>query len=419
MVLMDVLSVRNVLHDAEKAKDKKAPLGVDVTIENFTDEAIDAKDIIDDLDDLSKKQKDAFLSVGVDTEEKGRAGSFIQMDQNNIFTNNSVSDSIEIMNIGMALDKYHWLKDYMWKVVKPDADKYTAKTALREEKDGIKSGYFIRSLPNCKEVFPVQACMFISDQDIMQTVHNVIIAEENSELHLITGCATGHDVSSALHLGISEIYLKPGSKITFTMVHNWAEQVEVRPRTGIKLAENSTYLNNYILTSPVHTIQSYPTAYCDGANSRAIFQSIQGGQKKSIIDVGSRALLNAPGARSEIISRAVSQDESQIYARGHLAGNVPDVKGHLECHGLVLSDDSFIYAVPELEASSANLEMSHEAAVGKIDEDEINYLTARGISEEDAASMIVRGFLSMDITGLPDDLAKETQSMIDMSLDGM
>ena len=63
--------------------------------------------------------------------------------------------------------------------------------------------------------------------------------------------------------------------------------------------------------------------------------------------------------------------------------------------------------------------MSHEAAVGKIDEDEINYLTARGISEEDAASMIVRGFLSMDITGLPDDLAKETQSMIDMSLDGM
>ena len=63
--------------------------------------------------------------------------------------------------------------------------------------------------------------------------------------------------------------------------------------------------------------------------------------------------------------------------------------------------------------------MSHEAAVGKIDEDEINYLTARGISEEDAASMIVRGFLSMDITGLPDDLAKETQNMIDMSLDGM
>lgn len=416
---MDVLNVRNVLHDAEKAKDKKAPLGVDVTIENFTDEDVNALDLLDDFDDLSKKTKDTLLKVGVDTDESERAGSFLQVDQSNIFTNNSISSNVEIMNIGIALDKYSWLKDYMWQVVKPDADKYTAKTALREEEDGIKSGYFIRSLPNTKEVFPVQACMFISDEDIMQTAHNVIIAEENSELHLITGCATGDDVSSAMHVGVSEMYLKPGSKITFTMVHNWAEQVEVRPRTGVKLGDNSTYLNNYILTSPVSTLQSYPTAYCDGVNSRAIFQSIQGGKKDSIIDVGSRVLLNAPGAAGEVVSRAVSQDESQIYSRGHLAGTVPDVKGHLECHGLVLSDNSMIYAVPELEASSANLEMSHEAAVGKIDEEEINYLTSRGITEEEAASMIVRGFLSMDITGLPDDLAAETQKMIDMSVEGM
>ena len=135
--------------------------------------------------------------------------------------------------------------------------------------------------------------------------------------------------------------------------------------------------------------------------------------------MGSRALLNAEGARAEVISRAVAQDESKIYARGHLSGAVPGVRGHLECSGLVLSDDSLIYAVPELEASSANLELSHEAAVGKIDEDEINYLTSRGISEEDAESMIVRGFLNMDITGLPDELAQQTQNMIDMSLDGM
>ena len=91
----------------------------------------------------------------------------------------------------------------------------------------------------------------------------------------------------------------------------------------------------------------------------------------------------------------------------------------MECQGLVLSDDSFIYAVPELEASSTNLEMSHEAAVGKISEDEINYLTSRGIPEEEAESMIVRGFLNMDITGLPEELAQQTQNMIDMSLDGI
>ena len=411
--------MRNVYEDAERAINKKAAIGADITIENFTDETINAIDMIDDLDDLSKQTKKDLLKVGVDTNEENRSGSFLQVDQSNIFTNNSISDSIEVMNMGVALEKYSWLEDYMWNVVKPDADKYTAKTALREKEEGVTSGYFVRSLPGTKEVMPVQACMFISDTDVMQTAHNIVIAEENSELHLITGCATGDDISSAMHVGVSEMYLKPGSKITFTMVHNWAEEVEVRPRTAIKLADNSTYINNYILTSPVSTIQSFPTAYCDGKNSRAIFQSIQGGKKDSIIDVGSRAILNAEGAKAEVISRAVAQDESQIFARGHLAGNVPNVKGHLECQGLVLSDDSFIYAVPELEASSTNLEMSYEAAVGKISEDEINYLTSRGIPEEEAESMIVRGFLNMDITGLPEELAQQTQNMIDMSLDGI
>ena len=411
--------MRNVYEDAERAINKKAAIGADITIENFTDETINSIDMIDDLDDLSKQTKKDLLKVGVDTNEENRSGSFLQVDQSNIFTNNSISDSIEVMNMGVALEKYSWLEDYMWNVVKPDADKYTAKTALREKEEGVTSGYFVRSLPGTKEVMPVQACMFISDTDVMQTAHNIVIAEENSELHLITGCATGDDISSAMHVGVSEMYLKPGSKITFTMVHNWAEEVEVRPRTAIKLADNSTYINNYILTSPVSTIQSFPTAYCDGKNSRAIFQSIQGGKKDSIIDVGSRAILNAEGAKAEVISRAVAQDESQIFARGHLAGNVPNVKGHLECQGLVLSDDSFIYAVPELEASSTNLEMSHEAAVGKISEDEINYLTSRGIPEEEAESMIVRGFLNMDITGLPEELAQQTQNMIDMSLDGI
>lgn len=411
--------MRNVYENAERAINKKAAIGADITIENFTDETINAIDMIDDLDDLSKQTKKDLLKVGVDTNEENRSGSFLQVDQSNIFTNNSISDSIEVMNMGVALEKYSWLEDYMWNVVKPDADKYTAKTALREKEEGVTSGYFVRSLPGTKEVMPVQACMFISDTDVMQTAHNIVIAEENSELHLITGCATGDDISSAMHVGVSEVYLKPGSKITFTMVHNWAEEVEVRPRTAIKLADNSTYINNYILTSPVSTIQSFPTAYCDGKNSRAIFQSIQGGKKDSIIDVGSRAILNAEGAKAEVISRAVAQDESQIFARGHLAGNVPNVKGHLECQGLVLSDDSFIYAVPELEASSTNLEMSHEAAVGKISEDEINYLTSRGIPEEEAESMIVRGFLNMDITGLPEELAQQTQNMIDMSLDGI
>ena len=97
------------------------------------------------------------------------------------------------------------------------------------------------------------------------------------------------------------------------------------------------HINNYILTSPVHSLQSYPTAHCVGKNSRALFQTILNGQKDSYIDSGARGILSGDGASTEVISRAVSNDESKIYARGHLAGERPNVKGHLECNGLVLS----------------------------------------------------------------------------------
>ena len=135
MDLQDVLIVRNVYEDAERAKNKKAPLGTDITIENYTNDNISAFDVIDDLDDLAKKDQDTLLSVGVDTSQEDRAGSFVQMDQSNIFTAQLSSD-VEVMNTGVALDKYPWVKDYLWNAVKSDQDKYTAEAALREKEEG-------------------------------------------------------------------------------------------------------------------------------------------------------------------------------------------------------------------------------------------------------------------------------------------
>jgi Fe-S cluster assembly scaffold protein SufB len=409
--------LQSALERAKKAQEKKALYGKDIDLEKFIREEAGEHERVDRASEVPKKVQETLLKVGVDPTEKERAGTFIQVDQSGVCAT-CPSENVEIMGMSIALEKYGWIKDYMWKAVGPDTDKYTAQTAIREAEEG-SSGYFIRSLPGSREVFPLQACMFIGDEKVMQTAHNIIIAEENSELHIITGCATGEDVSSALHVGVSEFYLKKGAKITFTMVHNWAEQVDVRPRTGIMVGDDSTYISNYILTSPVRSIQSYPTAYCSGKNSKVLFQSILGGQKDSIMDIGSRVILEGEGSSCEMVSRVVSKDSSQIYSRGHLAGRMHDTKGHLECHGLVLSDDSMIYAVPELEGSATELELSHEAAVGKIAEEEVLYLMSRGLTEDEATSMIVRGFLSMDITGLPSELAEETKRMLDMSLKGM
>jgi Fe-S cluster assembly scaffold protein SufB len=128
--------------------------------------------------------------------------------------------------------------------------------------------------------------------------------------------------------------------------------------------------------------------------------------------VGSRIILQGERSRGEVVSRAVSTGGT-IVARGHLVGEAQGIKAHLECKGLLLSDQGVIQAIPELEAKRSNLEMTHEAAVGKIRQEEIEYLMARGLSEREATSLIIKGFLSLEIVGLPEHLKQEMQRMID------
>lgn len=398
---------------AEKAVNKQAAIGADIDLDEYHSQDIDTHDHIDSLEDLSKDDKETLTSVGIMTDEEGRSASFLQMDQSEVFVNN-MYPGVEIMNTAQALEKYDWLADYMWKAVQVDADKYTATTEL-----GSISGYFIRSLPGTKLELPVQACMYIGEDAVRQTAHNIIIAEENSEINIITGCSTAKHVDNAAHIGVSEFYLKKNSKVSFTMVHSWAKEVDVRPRTGVIMDDNSTYISNYILTKPVRNLQAYPTAYANGQNTKVFFQSILAGKEDSTIDQGSRTELNGINSQSEMITRAISEDESTIITRGDLHGKAHEAKGHLECMGLILSDDSKIYSIPELRGDCTDMELSHEAAVGKIAEAEIQYLMARGLTEDEAASMIVRGFLDIDIKGLPEELAKETKNIMDLSMEGM
>ena len=137
--------------------------------------------------------------------------------------------------------------------------------------------------------------------------YKVTIAEEDSELHIITGCSVSHAVNSALHLGVSEFYVKKGAKITFTMIHNWSRGMVVRPRSAVMIEDDGAFISNYILMTPVKSLQMYPTAYCVGRNARATFQTIIYAHGDTVIDSGSRAVLRGEGSRSEIISRILER----------------------------------------------------------------------------------------------------------------
>lgn len=393
---------------AQEAVHKLAALGPDIHLENFDKSEVPHQYLSDqELLTIPKLEQERLIMSGLDLTEKDRGGTFFQKDSKVVHCK-SKQEGIEVIPVRQALEKYDWIEDYYWKLASVDTDKYTATAELN-----LQNGYVIRALPGTKSVYPIQACLYIDKDGLQQIVHNIIIAEEDSELHIITGCATSPHLKKGAHIGISEFFIKKNAKVSFTMIHNWAEDMMVRPRSVARVEEGGLFINNYICMKPVKSLQMYPTTHLVGENSVARFYSIIVGAPDSEYDIGGRVFLKKPGTRAEIIARTISNG-GNIIARGHLVGEVPGVKAHLECKGLILNGGK-IHAIPELEGHADGVEMSHEAAVGKIAQEEILYLMSRGLTEDEAVSTIIQGFLNLDIPDLPPKLKAEIDKAIEAS----
>jgi Fe-S cluster assembly scaffold protein SufB len=392
---------------ATKAVEKKAAIGPDINLDEFDEAPVPHTYLADeDLCALPAEEQQRLIMAGLDVTKKERSGTYFQKDTSVIHCH-APQDGIEVLPIQKALEELDWIQDYYWKLVAVDMDKYTSAAEI-----GLHDGYVIRAHPGSRSVYPIQACLYLDKDGLQQNVHNIIIAEEDSELHIITGCSTSPHMKRGVHVGISEFFVKKNAKLSFTMIHNWAEEMQVRPRSVAQVEEGGLFLNNYICMKPVRSLQMYPTTHLVGKEAVARFYSIIVGSPGCEYDVGGRVFLKEEGTRAEIVARAISNG-GKIFARGHLIGNVPGVKAHLECRGLLLNG-GLIHAIPELEGDVDDVELSHEAAVGKIAQEEIAYLMSRGLSEDEATSTIVRGFLSVDIPGLPPQLKAE----IDRAIEG-
>jgi len=393
---------------AEKAAGKVAALGIDIDLGAYNKSSVSHEYLNDEkLRSLPMEEKEILTMAGLDLSENERGGTYFQKNTSVIHCKTK-QEGIEVIPIRKALEKYDWVQEYYWKLASVDTDKYTAAAEL-----DLHDGYVIRALPGAKSIYPIQACLYMDKDGLQQNVHNLIIAEEGSELHIINGCATSPHLKKGIHVGVSEFFIKKNAKLSFTMIHNWAEDMMVRPRSVAQVEEGGLFLNNYICMKAVKSLQMYPTTHLVGEGAVARFYSIIVGSPGSEYDIGGRIFLKKPKTRAEIISRTITNG-GKIIARGHLIGEVPDIKAHLECKGLILNG-GIIHAIPELEGHADGVEMSHEAAVGKIAQEEIAYLMSRGLSEEEATSAIVRGFLSVDIPELPAQLKAEIDKAIEAS----
>ena len=378
----------------------EAQNGPDLDLDQFLAAPDTPRPVMISPDQVEPADVEVMASLGVYVKGVARSGSYILRDFHPLCLV-ADSDDIELLPIADALKRYDWLREkYYWKAVPADLDEYTVRCASAPE----PQGYFLHVKKEAKVPFPVQACLYIARGGIAQVVHNVVILEEDTELRLITGCATGPSVTRVAHLGVSEYYVGKNARLTNTMVHSWGPEVVVRPRSGAVVEEGGVFVSNYVLLRPAKSIQADPRTWLNGAGASAKYLTIILGSKDSTIDIGGEVYLNAEDTSAELAHRAVCTG-GHIYQRGLLIGSAP-CQAHVDCAGIVLNagEEGFIQSIPGLKALHPEARMSHEASIGRIAPEQVSYPQSRGMEEHEAISLIIRGFLGAEIVGLSPEL---------------
>ena len=222
-------------------------------------------------------------------------------------------------------------------------------------------------------------------------------------LHLITGCTNKHNIRKGVHIALSENYVGKNATLINTMVHNWGPEFEIRSRSATSVDDEGTYTSNYCSLNLGKSVQLSPFTHLKGKNSSAKYTTIVLGNKGTFADLGGRVLLSGENSGAEIMARAVCYGGT-IIQTGLLIGAAPNCRAHVDCSGLMMSNGGLIEAIPGLRSMHPDARMSHEASIGRIAPGEVSYLQSKGMTEEEAISMIVRGFLDAGIRGLSPEL---------------
>ncbi len=316
---------------------------------------------------------------------------------------------VRIIPLRKALDEIDFARKLSWNLIRPDLDKYTAATYLY----GGEIGYFIYVPPNVKVPIPIYTCLAITSDEKIQFAHNIVYVDEGAEAHLVTGCAVPHGIRDGLHIGISEFYVGRNARLTFSMIHAWSEKLHVRPRTSVNVEEGGEYVSYYIIYSPVASIQTYPMVRVN-RDGKAYLANIVAASGNGIYDIGSKVQLFGNNSSAEIVSRVVARGKSKTYARSAIEAYTSNTKGHIECLGLLLSENAQISSIPVITSKKPGALLSHEAAIGVIAEKELEYLMSRGFTEEEARAILIRGFMSIDVPGIPRSIKIEVNRILDL-----
>jgi len=280
-------------------------------------------------------------------------------------------------------------------------------------------GSFIYVPPNVKVDIPLQAYFRINSENFGQFERTLIIADENSFVHYIEGCTAPVYTTDSLHSAVVEIVAEKGARVRYSTIQNWSGDVYnlVTKRAVAKEGATVEWVDGNIGSKRT---MKYPAVYLMGEGAHGEVLSIAFGGQGQEQDTGGKIVHNASNTSSVITSKSISKDGGTATYRGliKVAEGLEKVKSHVVCDALLLDETSVSKTFPYMEIESDDVSMEHEARVSRISEDQLFYLMARGLSEEEASMMIVNGFLDPLVKQLPMEYAVELNRLIELEMEG-
>ncbi|PIE10093.1 MAG: hypothetical protein CSA70_12045 [Rhodobacterales bacterium] len=363
------------------------------------------------MTDLTNTERDILADVGFD-DPSARAGTSILVDHD-IRLADSQDDDVVIMPLAQALREFDFVQDLMFSQIAPDADEYVAQVA---EHMHDPLGHFIWVRPGAKLTRPVQSFTILESPQGRQFTHDITLIDEGAEVEMISGNTVPDVVHRGRHVSVHETFLRKGARQRSVSIDHWGPDMEVRSYGCTSIGEGAHSESLTLgLASVGHHIDRSKTIV--GENAIHIDQSIIFSPEGTNREVHTETHLTASGAKSEEITRMVSAG-GRIVNNALLVGDAEGSSGFLGCDGLKLNNTGVIEAVPALRAIAEGAVLSHEASVGMIAQDKLDYLLAAGISEDAARDLIVQGFLRLGDSIVPQALKSRVMEMIAQAKSG-
>ncbi len=374
---------------------------------------------VDKWEDLPDAIKDTYEKLGIpEAERKYLAGVTAQYESEVVFHRNREdleAQGVIFTDMDTAVrDHPELVRRWFGTIIPPNDNKFAALNSAV-----WSGGSFIYVPPGVKVDMPLQAYFRINAENMGQFERTLIIADEGSQIHYVEGCSAPVYSTDSLHSAVVELVALPGSRITYTTIQNWSNNVYnlVTKRARAEAEAHVEWIDGNIGS---RLTMKYPSVYLMGPKASGEVLSVAYAGAGQHQDAGAKMVHAAPETTSTIVSKSISKDGGQTTYRGlvHVDKGATGAKSFVRCDALLLDDYSISETKPYMEVGERDANIGHEATVSKVGDDQLFYLMSRGLSESQAMGMIVNGFIEPVTRTLPMEYAVEWSRLIELQMEG-